>query len=123
MPSNQCERPLTPTVLSRLDGDGQAVAQAENNFIIESTDATLVTSGLRFANEHIVRVRDANGTTEERFLASPAYQFEVLAFEGELRGQRSSLPDGRDSLQTVAVTQAVLQSIAERRIIAVPPMA
>ncbi len=120
----------TVTVLGRLDGDGQAVAratrevaQAENNLIIEGTDATLVTSGLRFANEHIVRVRDANSTTEERFLASPAYQFEVLAFEGELRGQRSPLPDGRNSFQTVAVTQAVLQSIDERRIIAVPPMA
>lgn len=120
----------TVTVLGRLDGDCQAVAratrevaQAENNLIIEGSDATLVTSGLRFANEHIVRVRDASGTTEERFTASPAYELEVLAFEGELRGERSSLPDGQDSLQTVAVTEAVLQSIDERRIIAVPALA
>ena len=117
----------TVTVLGRLDGDGQAVAratrevaQAENNLIIEGSDATLITSGLRFANEHIVWVRDATGTTEERFTASPAYELEVLAFERERLGERSPLPDGEDSLQTVAVTQAVLQSIDERRMMTVP---
>ena len=66
--------------------------------------------------------REATGTTEERFLASPAYALEVLAFEGELRGERSPLPDGQESVQTVAVTQAVLQSIEERRMVAVPAM-
>jgi len=113
----------TVTVLGRLDGDCHAVARAtrevasaENNLIIEGSEATLVTSGLRFASEHIVRVRDNAGTTEERFAASPAYAWEVIAFEGELRGERSQLPDGQDSLQTVAVTQAVLQSIEERRV-------
>ena len=119
----------TVTVLGRLDGDCQAVAratrevaQAENNLIIEGSEATLVTSGLRFATEHIVRVRDATNTTEERLLASPAYELEVLAFEGELRGQRSPLPDGQESVQTVAVTQAILQSIEERRMVSVPAM-
>ena len=113
----------TVTVLGRLDGDCHAVARAtrevasaENNLIIEGSEATLVTSGLRFVSEHIVRVRDNAGTTEERFAASPAYAWEVIAFEGELRGERSQLPDGQDSLQTVAVTQAVLQSIEERRV-------
>jgi 1,5-anhydro-D-fructose reductase (1,5-anhydro-D-mannitol-forming) len=117
----------TITVLGRLDRDCHAVAratrevaQAENNLIVEGAEATLVTSGLRFAKEHIVRVRDDANTTEERFPASPAYEWEILAFEGELRGERSRLPDGSDSLQTVAVTQAVLQSIEERRVIAVP---
>jgi 1,5-anhydro-D-fructose reductase (1,5-anhydro-D-mannitol-forming) len=116
----------TVTVLGRLDGDCHAVARAtrevasaENNLIIEGSEATLVTSGLRFASEHIVRVRDADGTTEERFAASPAYACEVLAFEGELRGKRSSLPDGQNSLQMVAVTQAVLQAIEARRVVAV----
>lgn len=120
----------TVTVLGRLDHDCQAVAratrevaQAENNLIIEGSDATLATSGLRFANEHIVRVRDAAGATEERFVASPAYALEVLAFEGELRGERSPLPDGPDGLQMVAVTQAVLQSIEDRRIVAGPTVA
>ena len=117
----------TVTVLGRLDGDCHAVARAtrevasaENNLIIEGSEATLVTSGLRFANEHIVRVRDGAGTTEERFAASPAYDWEVLAFEAELRGERSHLPDGQDSLQMVAVTQAVLQAIEERRVVSVP---
>ncbi|MDH3601546.1 MAG: Gfo/Idh/MocA family oxidoreductase [Candidatus Tectomicrobia bacterium] len=117
----------TVTVLGRLDHECHAVAratrevaQAENNLIIEGSEATLVTSGLRFAKEHLVRVRDDTNTTEERFPASPAYELEILAFEGELRGERSPLPDGSDSLQTVAVTQAVLQSIEERRMISVP---
>lgn len=117
----------TITVLGRLDRDCHAVAratrevaQAENNLIVEGSEATLVTSTLRFAKEHIVRVHDDANTTEERFPASPAYEWEILAFEGELRGERSRLPDGLDSLQTVAVTQAVLQAIEERRVVTVP---
>jgi predicted dehydrogenase len=117
----------TVTVLGRLEGDCHAVvratrevASAENNLIVEGSEATLITSGLRFASEHIVRVRDDTGTTEERFVASPAYAWEILAFEGELSGEPSPLPDGQDSLQTVAVTQAVLQSIEERRVVSVP---
>ena len=71
----------------------------------------------------MVRVRARAGTSEQRFPASPAYALEVLAFEGELRGERSLLPDGEDSVQTVAVTQAVLQAIDERRSVAVPAVA
>lgn len=117
----------TVTVLGRLAGDCHAlaratreVASAENNLVIEGADATLITSALRFAREHVVRVRDNNGVTEETFAPSPAYQWEFRAFEGELNGERSLLPDGEDSLQTVAATQAVLQSITERRIVEVP---
>ncbi len=120
----------TVTVLGRLDQDCHAVAratrevaQAENNLIIEGSEATLITSGLRFAKEHIVRVHDGENASEERFPASPAYAWEVAAFEGELRGERSQLPDGLDSLQTVAVTRAVLQSIEERRLVSVPTVA
>ena len=120
----------TITILGRLYRDCHAVAratrevaQAENNLIIEGSEATLVTSGLRFAKEHIVRVSDTSSTTEERFPVSPAYELEILAFEGELRGERSPLPDDQDSLQTVAVTQAVLQALEERRIVSVPAVA
>jgi predicted dehydrogenase len=116
----------TVTVLGRLDGDCHAVARAtrevasaENNLIVEGAEATLITSALRFAPEHVVRVRDRAGTTEERFPASPAYALEIRAFEGELRGERSLLPDGEDSVRTVAVTQAVLQAIDEQRSVAV----
>jgi 1,5-anhydro-D-fructose reductase (1,5-anhydro-D-mannitol-forming) len=117
----------TVTVLGRLADDCHAVARAtrevasaENNLIVEGSEATLVTSALRFVKEHVVRVRDRVGVTEERFPASPAYELEILAFEGELRGERSLLPDGEDSMQMVAVTQAVLQAIDERRSVAVP---
>ncbi|HXH08865.1 MAG TPA: Gfo/Idh/MocA family oxidoreductase [Alphaproteobacteria bacterium] len=117
----------TVSVLGRLDADCHAVARAtrevasaENNLIIEGSEATLITSALRFATEHVVCIRDRAGSTEERFPASPVYEQEVLAFEGELRGERSLLPDGEDSLQVVAVTQAVLQAIDDRRSVAVP---
>lgn len=116
----------TMTVLGRLDGDCHALAKAtrevgsaENNLLIEGDKATLVTSALRFAKEHVITVRDASGSTEERFPASPAYELQVQAFENDVRGSRSLLPDGEDSLYTVAVTNAVLQSIDERRIVTV----
>ena len=96
----------TVTILGRLDGDCHAVvratrevASAENNLIIEGSEATLITSALRFAPEHVVRVRDRAGTTEERFRASPAYALEIRAFEGELRGERSLLPVGRTTFR------------------------
>lgn len=116
----------TMTVLGRLAGGCHALARAtrevshaENNLLIEGASGTLVTSALRFAKEHVVTVRDASGTTEERFPASPAYERQVQAFEADLRGNRSLLPDGEDSLYTVAVTNAVLQAIDERRIVTV----
>jgi 1,5-anhydro-D-fructose reductase (1,5-anhydro-D-mannitol-forming) len=112
----------TVTVLGRLAADCHAmaratreVASAENNLIIEGSEATLMTSALRFAAEHVVCVRDRAGSSAERFPASPAYELEVLAFERELHGERSVLPDGEDGVQMVAVTQAVLQAIDERR--------
>ncbi len=113
-------------VQGRLQGGGHAqvratreVPQGENNLLIEGSEATLVTSALRWATEHVVTVRGKNGSSEERFAASPAYELQVQAFEGELRGQRSNLPDAEDSAYTVAVTNAVLKSINERKIIAV----
>jgi len=116
----------TMTVLGRLEGDCHAlaratreVASAENNLIIEGDKATLITSALRFAKEHVITVRDPKGAVEERFPASLAYELQVQAFESDVRGIRSLLPDGEDSLYTVAVTNAVLESINERRIVSV----
>ena len=116
----------TMTVLGRLDGDCHAlakatreVASAENNLIIEGDKATLITSALRFAKEHVITVRDAQGAVKERFPVSPAYDLQVQAFEADVRGDRSLLPDGDDSLYMVAVTNAVLESINERRIVSV----
>lgn len=113
-------------VLGRLSGGGHAqvratreVPQGENNLLIEGSEATLVTSPLRWAKEHVITVRDKNGSTEERFTVNAAYEYQVQAFEGELQGKRSNLPDGDDSAYTVAVTNAVLKAIDERRIVAV----
>jgi len=120
----------TITVLGRLHGDCHAmiratreIISAENNLIIEGEEATLITSALRFATEHVVSIRNNAGVSAERFPASPAYELEILAFEGELRGVRSLLPDGAESIQIVAVTQAVLEAIAERCSVAIPAVA
>jgi 1,5-anhydro-D-fructose reductase (1,5-anhydro-D-mannitol-forming) len=117
----------TVTILGRLDGDCHAVARAtrevasaENNLLIEGTEATLLSSALRFATEQEVRVRERTAATVERFAASPAYELEIQAFERELHGERSLLPDGEDAVRTVAVTQAVLQAVEERRTVTVP---
>ena len=90
-----------------------------NNLLIEGSEATLVTSALRWATEHVITVRDKNGSSVERFAASPAYELQVQAFEGELQGRRSNLPDGEDGAYTVAVTNAVLKAIEERRLVPV----
>jgi 1,5-anhydro-D-fructose reductase (1,5-anhydro-D-mannitol-forming) len=116
----------TFTVLGRLSGGGHALVRATreapqgaNHLVIEGSDATLITSPLRWVKEHVITVHDKKGATEERFPASPAYELQIAAFEGELRGKRSNLPDGEDSAYTVAVTNAVLRAIDERRIVAV----
>jgi hypothetical protein len=46
---------------------------------------------------------------------SEAFAREVAAFEIELRGNVSHLPDGRDSAYTTAVTEAVLRLVNERQ--------
>ncbi|MBM3372647.1 MAG: Gfo/Idh/MocA family oxidoreductase, partial [Betaproteobacteria bacterium] len=81
----------TMTVLGRLEGDCHALARAtrevgnaENNLIVEGAEATLVTSPLRFAKEHVITIRDAWGSIEqERFAVSPAYDLQVTAFEAD----------------------------------------
>lgn len=113
----------TFTVQGRLAGGAHAqvratreVPQGENNLVIEGSAATLVTSALRWAQEHVLTLREKSGTTVERFAASPAYEWQVQAFEGDVQGKPSHLPDGDDAAYTVAVTHAVLRSINERQI-------
>ena len=113
------------TILGRMAEDCHAViratreiAAAENNLIIEGSEATLLTSALRFVPEHFLHVRDPKGSSEERFKASPNYELQVRAFEGEVAGTRSLLPDGDECIHVVATTQAVLASVQERRAVA-----
>jgi len=116
----------TITILGRTEKDCHVIARATreaphagNNLIVEGWEGTLTTSPLRWMKEHVVSVKTGSGTTEEKFPASPAYALQVHAFEAELRGERSVLPDGEDALHTVAVTQAAIQSILERRTVMV----
>ncbi|MEZ5856310.1 MAG: Gfo/Idh/MocA family oxidoreductase [Hyphomicrobiaceae bacterium] len=110
----------------RLAGGGHAqvratrqVPKGENNLIVEGTNGMVITSALRWVDEHTVTVRDAAGERVERVPASPAYERQVAAFEAELAGNTSLLPDGDDAAYTVAVTNAALKSIDERRIVRV----
>ena len=116
----------TFTVQGCLSGGGHAqvratreVPQGLNSLTVEGSEATLQTSPLRWVTEHTVSVRDKNGATEEKFPASPAYEWQVQSFERELQGVRGNLPDGDDAANTVAVTNAILTSINERRIVTV----
>ena len=120
----------TFSVMGRLSGGGHAevratreVPQGQNNLIIEGSEATLVTSPLRWVQEHVLTVRDkSGGGSEIRFPASPAYEWQVSSFERELKGERGNLPDGDDAAYVVAVTNAVLESISQRRIATVLPL-
>jgi predicted dehydrogenase len=110
------------TMLARTQSDCHAViratrevAAAENNLIVEGSKATLTTSALRFAEEHVVTVRDASGRAEERFAATPNYELQIRVFEGDVRGSRSLLPDGEECLHVVATTEAVLAAVEQRR--------
>jgi 1,5-anhydro-D-fructose reductase (1,5-anhydro-D-mannitol-forming) len=117
----------TFTVLGKLSGGGHAevratreVPQGQNNLVIEGSEATLVTSPLRWVSEHVITVRDKNGVgSQQHFAASPAYEWQIASFERELQGIRGNLPDGDDAAYTVSVTNAVLKAIAERRIVVV----
>jgi 1,5-anhydro-D-fructose reductase (1,5-anhydro-D-mannitol-forming) len=112
------------TILARLSNDAHAVMRAtrlvgsaENSLIVEGSAATLTTTSLRFAPEIVVTVRDAKGTTQERFAASPIYDLEVPAFEAAVKGEASLLPTGEEAVHIVETTQAVLASVNERRML------
>jgi 1,5-anhydro-D-fructose reductase (1,5-anhydro-D-mannitol-forming) len=117
----------TITILGRTEKDCHVIARATreaphagNNLIVEGWEGTVTTSPLRWMKEHVVSVKTGSGTTEEKFPASPAYALQVQAFEAELlRGEPSVLPDGEDALHTVAVTEAAIRSILERRTVTV----
>ena len=64
------------------------------------------------------RIRDGKQSREERYAASPNYELQVTAFEGELQGRRSALPDGDECIHVVATTEAALASVMERRTVA-----
>lgn len=114
------------TILARLANDGHAVMRAtrlvksaENSLVIEGSEATLTTTSLRFAPQIVVTVRDAKGSVETRFAASPIYDLEVPAFEAAVRGEPSLLPTGEEAVHVVETTEAVLASVNERRTVTV----
>ena len=58
-------------------------------------------------------------TREERFTPTPIYQREVEVMEGELRGERSLLPDAAQATYMIAMADAIFEAIKTRRIVPV----
>lgn len=118
----------TIAVLGNLDDGCHAalrasreIPYAENNLLIQGTQGMLITSALRFAEEHTLRIKTAAGVVEERFKATPIYQREIEAFEEEVRGGAGVLASGEDGVRSIEVTAAILESINSRRSVAVQP--
>lgn len=116
----------TIAIIGRL-GDGchamlrasRELPFAGNDLVVEGTRGMLATSALRWLDEYTLRIRDAAGERREHIPATPIYQREIEAFARELRGERSLLPGGEDGVELVRLTDAVIESIATRRAVAV----
>jgi predicted dehydrogenase len=113
----------TITVLAMLGDSCQAVVRAtrempsvRNDFVVQGTRGMAATSALRWTDRHVLTITTPEGTREEAFMAAPsAYRLEIEAFERELAGQRTDLPDGESGIALVEVVNAITRSIDERR--------
>ena len=88
----------------------------KNDLIIEGTQGMLSTSALRWVDEFSVQVKTGAGLQETRYTPVPTYRREVEAFNGEVRGERSLLPDGKQGIAMVHLVCAILDSIQSGRI-------
>ena len=117
----------TISVLAMLGTGCQAVVRAtrempsvRNDFVLQGTRGMAATSALRWTDRHVLTITTPEGSREETFTAAPsAYRLEVEAFESELAGTRTDLPDGESGVALVEVTRAIMQSIDERRTVPV----
>jgi predicted dehydrogenase len=113
----------TVTVLAMLGTGCQAVVRAtremptvRNDFVLQGTRGMASTSALRWTDRHVLTIATPEGSREETFTAAPsAYRLEIDAFEAELAGRHTDLPDGESGVALVEVTRAIMQSIDERR--------
>jgi predicted dehydrogenase len=112
----------TLAIVARLGESCNAVIRAsreipyaKNDLIIEGTRGTLSTSALRWVDEYFLQITDESGMREERHVPTPIYVREVEAFEGEVRGVRSALPDAAEAIYMIELADAVFESIETRR--------
>jgi 1,5-anhydro-D-fructose reductase (1,5-anhydro-D-mannitol-forming) len=87
---------------------------AKNDLIVEGTRGVLTTSGVRWLDEYWIEVEDASGTHRECFAPTRIYDEEIVAMEGELRGQRSLLPDATEATKMIELANAIFESIETR---------
>jgi 1,5-anhydro-D-fructose reductase (1,5-anhydro-D-mannitol-forming) len=115
----------TVAILGMLGADchvvvraSREIAYAENDLRVQGTKGMLATSALRWADEHVLRIKTAAGAVEERFAPTAIYQREIEAFAHEVRGGAGVLASGADGVRAIEVASAVLESIQSRRSVA-----
>lgn len=114
----------TVAILGRLGASCNAVIRASrelpharNDLVIEGTKGMLHTSALRWVDDFWLRVKDASGEREEKFVPTPAYQREVEAFESAMRGEQTLLATGEEGVAMIRLSNAILAGINERRVV------
>ena len=116
----------TIAIVARMDQGCTAVVRAsrevpyaKNDLVIEGTRGLLATSAIRWVDEYHLQVKTAAGVREERFTPTLTYHREIEAMEGELRGERSLLPDADEATYMIEVGDAIIESIGTRKAVAV----
>ena len=116
----------TIAILGMLGADCHVVVRAsreipyaENDLRIQGSKGMLTTSALRWADEHVLRIRTDAGVVEERFTATAIYRREIEAFAHEVRGGPGALASGEDGVRVIQIASAVLESIQSRRSVAI----
>jgi 1,5-anhydro-D-fructose reductase (1,5-anhydro-D-mannitol-forming) len=116
----------TIAILGMLGADCHVVVRAsreipfaENDLRIQGSKGMLATSALRWADEHVLRVKTDAGMVEERFAVTPIYKRQIEAFAREVRGGAGVLASGEDGVRAVQIASAVLESIESRRSVAI----
>ena len=116
----------TIAILGMLGADCHAVVRASreipyagNDLRIQGSRGMLTTSALRWADEHVLRIKTDAGVVEERFAATAIYKREVEAFAQEVRGAPGALASGEDGIKAIQIASAVIESIESRRSVAI----
>ena len=116
----------TIAILGMLGADCHVVVRAsreipyaENDLRIQGSKGSLTTSALRWADEHVLRIKTESGIVEERFAATAIYKREIEAFAQEARGGPGVLASGEDGVRAIKIASAVLASIESRRSVAI----
>jgi predicted dehydrogenase len=83
---------------------------------VEGSDGTLSCPAWRNAPDYELTLADANGRRTERLAPAPMFEREIEAFEDEIAGRATTLATAEDGIRAIAVTEAVMASVASGRV-------